>query len=79
MALTDAQLLNIEYETALERARFAARDQDKSGIKLESVRVAQTTLMENLRNTSVAAAEPITATDIIAFADSLRAYIHSDD
>lgn len=77
MALTDAQTQQLEYETALEQAKFAARTSDTSGIKLEAVRIAQITLMENLRNADAGSASPISADDITTFAESLRTYVNS--
>ena len=77
MALTTEQEAQLEYEKALEQARFEARNSDTSGIKLEAVRVAQTTLMENLRNAEAGSGSPITAEDITTFAESLRTYVNS--
>jgi len=77
MALTDAQLQQLEYETALEQARFSARNNDIAGIKLETVRIAQTTLMENMRNSLAGETSPITPENIISFAETLRAYVNS--
>jgi len=77
MALTAEQQQQLEYETALEAARFSARNNDVSGIKLEAVRIAQSTLMENLRNSAAGEATPITPSDITTFAESLRTYVNS--
>jgi recombination DNA repair RAD52 pathway protein len=75
MALTPEQ--QIELQTAIATAQEAVGVQESAKQrKLESVRIAHTTLLENKRNLPVEQRQ-ITAAEITAFADSLNAYVNA--
>ncbi len=71
------QAANSEAQKALENARHANQMamQDKQ-TKLEAVRIAQQTLIENRRNQPVDDRE-VTAADITAYATTLVNYVNS--
>ena len=77
MALTTEQQAQVDIQVAVENARhtnqlaFQARQ-----AKLEAVRLAKETLIENARSKSVDSRE-ITAADITAFANALAASINA--
>ena len=84
MALTAEQQSQVELQTALaqlnadaenaRRAHELAMDARRS--KLEAVRIAKETLIENRRNQPVDARE-VTAADIAAYATTLVNYVNS--
>lgn len=88
MALTTEQQAQVELAVAMQEATSAAAStQDNARrahelamqakqAKLEAVRLAQQTLIENARSKSVDARD-IAATDITAFAETLTAYINA--
>jgi hypothetical protein len=77
MALTTEQQAQIELQTAMDAPRLEA--EAKSTLRhhrLEAVRIAQMTLVENKR-TAPADASAIEASDIVGYADVLMAYINA--
>ena len=77
MALTAEQQADLEYQTALENLRYANQvAMVVKQNKLEAIRIAQHTLIENRRNMPVDQRE-ITAADITAYATTLMNYINS--
>ena len=88
MALTTDQQSQIDFAVAMQQATSAntiAQDEARRAhelavqakqAKLEAVRLAQQTLVENARSKSVDALE-IAATDITAFAETLTSYINA--
>ena len=77
MALTPEQQSQVELETALAIARQAGQAEiSKAQAKLEAVRIAQATLVENARTKPVGSPD-ITAADVTAFADTLVSYVNS--
>jgi len=76
MALTAEQQAQVDIQLALENVRHANQMQAEAlRTKLEAVRLAQQTLVENSRNKPVDTRD-ITATDITAYANSLVSYIN---
>jgi len=77
MALTAEQQAQADIQIAVENARHANQMaiQAKQA-KLEAVRLAQQTLVENSRNKPVDTRE-ITAADITAYATTLVNYVNS--
>ena len=77
MALTTEQQEQVEFNTAIELGRNTAIaiPQARSA-RLEAVRMAKETLIENARTKPVGERD-VTAADIIAFADVLAAYINT--
>ena len=75
MALTPEQQASVEYNDALEATRHANQLalQTKQA-KLEAVRLAKETLLENARSKPVGERD-VTAADVTAFADTLVAYV----
>ena len=75
MALTVEQQLQLELSDALEATRHSNQMalQAKQA-KLEAVRLAQQTLIENARSKAVDSRD-VAAADITAFAQTLVAYI----
>lgn len=73
MALTAEQQFMIDIENVRNSNQLALAAKQA---KLEAVRIAQQTLIENNRNKPVDSRE-ITATDITAFANALVAYVNS--
>lgn len=76
MALTPEQQAEVEFQTAIENNRHANQMKAEAiRTKLEAVRIAQQTLIENSRNKPVDTRE-ITAADITAYANTLVAYVN---
>lgn len=77
MALTPEQQAQVDIQLAVENVRHANQmaAQAKQA-KLEAVRLAKETLIENARSKPVDARE-VTAADINAFAEFLAAYINA--
>ena len=73
MALTAEQQFQLDLETARNNNQLAVAAKQA---KLEAVRLAQHTLLENRRNLPVDARE-VTAADITAFATTLVNYVNS--
>lgn len=84
MALTADQQAQLEFQTALNQlhvASEAARRDHEMAIearraKLEAIRLAKETLIENRRNQPVDARE-VTAADITTYANTLVGYINT--
>lgn len=75
MALTAEQQAQIDIQLAVENARNAAQAvAEAKRAKLEAVRMAKETLIENARNKPVDSRD-VTAADITAFAQVLVAYV----
>ncbi len=76
MALTAEQQAQVDIQLALENARHTNQMAAEAvRAKLEAVRLAQQTLIENRRNQPVDARE-VTASDITAYANTLVSYIN---
>lgn len=76
MALTVEQQAQVDMQLALESARHANQmAAEAKRAKLESVRLAKETLIENARSKPVDARE-VSAADITAFAAALEAHIN---
>ena len=75
MALTTEQQSAVDVQIAVETVRHANQlaSQAKQA-KLEAVRLAKETLIENARSKAVGERD-VTAADIATFADTLVAYI----
>jgi hypothetical protein len=73
MVLTAEQQFQLDLETARNNNQLAVAAKQA---KLEAVRLAQHTLLENRRNLPVDARE-VTAADITAFATTLVNYVNS--
>jgi len=77
MALTAEQQAQVDIQLAVENARNANQTaMQAKQAKLEAVRLAKETLIENRRNQPVDARE-VTAADITAYATTLVNYINS--
>ena len=77
MALTAEQQSQLDLQLAFENARHANQMAAESKrAKLEAVRLAKETLIENARNKPVDTRD-VTAADITAFAASLEAHINA--
>lgn len=77
MALTAEQQAQLDIQMAIEVARHSNQMAFQANqAKLEAVRIAQQTLIENRRNQPVDARE-VTASDITAFADTLTRYVNN--
>ena len=75
MALTSEQQAPVDIHIAVENVRAANQAVSESRReKLEAVRLAKETLIENARSKPADSRE-VSATDIIAFATTLTAYI----
>ena len=77
MALTAEQQSQVDLNDAIEATRFAnqAALQAKQA-KLEAVRLAQQTLLENARSKAVDSRD-VSASDITTFADAIVTYINA--
>jgi len=77
MALTPEQQADVDYHNAIEATRHANQIalQTKQA-KLEAIRLAQQTLIENARSKAVGERD-VAAADITAFADTLVAYVNA--
>ena len=77
MALTAEQQAQVDIQLAVENARQANQMAlEARRAKLEAIRLAKETLIENRRNQPVDARE-VTAADITAYATTLVNYINS--
>jgi len=88
MALTAEQQAQVDVQVAIQNAQSAAQIAAENArhanqmalqakqAKLESLRIAQQTLVENSRNKPVDERD-ITAADITAYANTLVAYVNS--
>jgi len=77
MALTTEQQALVEMQAAVQIAVHAAQNAEAAKQrKLDNVRIAHTTLLENKRNLPVEQRQ-ITPAEIIAFADSLNNYVNA--
>lgn len=77
MALTPEQQAQVDIQLAVENARHANQmAQQAKQAKLETVRLAKETLIENARSKPVDARD-VTAADITAFAAALEAHINA--
>ena len=77
MALTAEQQAQIDIQLAVENARNAAQAaMEAKRAKLEAVRLAKETLIENARSKPVESRD-VTAADITAFAQALVAYVEA--
>ena len=75
MALTADQQAQVDIQLAVENARHANNmAQQAKQAKLEAIRLAKETLIENARSKPVDARD-VTAADITAFAQALVAYV----
>ena len=75
MALTAEQQAQVDIQMAMETARAANQVASEGRReKLEAVRLAKETLIENARSKPTDSRE-VSATDITAFATTLTAYI----
>lgn len=75
MALTPEQQSQVDIQIAVENVRAANQAVSEGRReKLEAVRLAKETLIENARSKPADSRE-VSATDIIAFATTLTAYI----
>ena len=77
MALTAEQQSQVDLNDAIEATRFAnqAALQAKQA-KLEAIRLAQQTLLENARSKAVDSRD-VTAADITTFAEAIVTYINA--
>ena len=77
MALTTDQQAQIDVQTAIQNAQHANQMalQAKQA-KLDAVRMAKETLIENARSKAVDARD-VSASDITSFAEVLNTYINS--
>jgi len=77
MALTTEQQAQVDIQVAIENARAASQIAlQAKQTKLEAVRLAKETLIENARSKPADSRE-VTAADITAFADALVASINA--
>ena len=75
MALTAEQQAQVDIQLAVENARHANQmATEAKRAKLEAVRIAQVTLIENARSKPVDSRD-VSAADITAFAQTLVSYI----
>jgi hypothetical protein len=75
MALTPEQQAQVELSEMLEASRFAHQLEVQNAVaRLDAVRLAKETLIENARNKPVSERD-ISPEDITAFANTLVAYI----
>jgi hypothetical protein len=77
MAFTPEQQAQVDIQIAIDAARTAGQvEADAKRAKLEAVRLAKETLIENRRNLPVDQRE-VTATDITSFANTLVTYVNA--
>ena len=77
MAFTPEQQAQVDIQVAIDAARTAGQvEADAKRAKLEAVRLAKETLIENRRNLPVDQRE-VTATDITSFANTLVSYVNA--
>ena len=72
MALTDDQQFQIDLENTRHANQLAA---EEKRTRLETVRLAKETLIENARNKPIDDRD-VTAAEITAFADALTTYVN---
>ena len=72
MALTDDQQFQIDLENTRHANQLAA---EEKRTRLEAVRLAKETLIENARNKPIDSRD-VTADEITAFADALTTYVN---
>jgi hypothetical protein len=77
MALTTDQQAQIDVQTAIQNAQHANQMALQAKLsKLDAVRMAKETLIENARSKAVDARD-VSAADITTFAEVLNTYINS--
>jgi hypothetical protein len=77
MALTPEQQAQVDVQLAVENARHANQmEAESKRAKLETIRLAKETLIENARSQPVDSRE-VTAAAITAFAAALEAHINA--
>lgn len=77
MALTDAQLNEIEYQSALAEAQTASHTiANEKQRRADILRQAQAIVFENRRLLTASEASDVTAADVTAIADTLMAYVN---
>jgi hypothetical protein len=77
MALTAEQLNYVEYQNALNQSNLInQQDAQRAAARMEAVKLAKETLIENARSKPVNERD-ITAADITAFADTLVNYMNT--
>jgi len=77
MALTPEQQAQLDFQTAIDAARFAnQKEAEIPRMRLEALRMAKDVLTENARS-KPADSRDITAEDITSFADTLMAYTNA--
>jgi hypothetical protein len=77
MAFTPEQQAQVDIQIAIDAARTVGQvEADAKRAKLEAVRLAKETLIENRRNLPVDQRE-VTATDITSFANTLVTYVNA--
>lgn len=77
MALTQEQLDYVEYQNALNQSNLVnQQDAQRAAARMEAVKLAKETLIENARSKPVGERD-ITAADITAFADTLVNYMNT--
>jgi|TARA_R110000868_G_scaffold181378_1_gene422330 hypothetical protein len=77
MALTQEQLDYVEYQNALNQSNLInQQDAQRAAARMEAVKLAKETLIENARSKPVGERD-ITAADITAFADTLVNYMNT--
>jgi hypothetical protein len=77
MAFTPEQQAQVDIQIAIDAARTAGQvEADAKRAKLEAVRLAKETLIENRRNLPVDQRE-VTAADITSFANTLVSYVNA--
>jgi len=77
MALTQEQLDYVEYQNALNQSNLTnQQDAQRAAARMEAVKLAKETLIENARSKPVGERD-ITAADITAFADTLVNYMNT--
>jgi hypothetical protein len=77
MAFTPEQQAQVDIQVAIDAARTAGQvEADAKRAKLEAVRLAKETLIENRRNLPVDQRE-VTAADITSFANTLVSYVNA--
>lgn len=77
MALTTEQQAQVDMQLAIDSARQALQVAEANRQRrLDAIRIAQATLIENKRNLPVAERQ-VTEAEITAFADTLNTYVNS--
>lgn len=77
MALTQEQLDYVEYQNVLNQSNLInQQDAQRAAARMEAVKLAKETLIENARSKPVGERD-ITAADITAFADTLVNYMNT--